>query len=130
MCGALLVLMPVQFVLLPFSKRKANVQWRHVLRVALYSISPPMMVLFGALLVVLVTALQTMIASAVVPALAYGSAVPCLVVVFWWGTAIQRYMQIPRGWFVAILFAVIAVLVTGACIFWVDHLYGSDPWRV
>lgn len=112
--GAYFVLMPVLFVLLPMSRRRAKVRWAHVCRAAVYSAAIP--VLGGALWLAIV-----LIAFTVPPAHAqlmtlsrYVVFLPVVMLMAWWATAMSRYMMIPRGWFVVIVFAVLTVLLLGS----------------
>ncbi len=114
----LIVLIPIEFVLLPMSRRKAKVQWRHVWRVAAYSVIIPALVVVLGLLALLSIAIVPSVQDHV---LRFGSIVALLtgvLVVLWWAVAIGRYMKIPRGWIIAPLFAVVAILIAWAALFW------------
>ncbi len=100
------VTMPLAFVLLPVSRRRAKVRWAHLLRVGCYGLAVGSVLVAVILLCVTigytVNGLQP--ASLAVAHLLgrYGIA---LVTVVWWAVAIRCYLHIPHGWAVAPMLA-------------------------
>lgn len=116
--AALTVLMPIEFVLLPVSRRRGKVRWRHVWRVAAYSVTWPAVIIAIALLSVGLIAVLPSWQDNVLSVLIWLAFAPALSIVLWWAVAIGRYMKIPRGWFIAPVFAVLAALVLVAAAYW------------
>lgn len=108
----LTLLMPIEFALLPISRKRAKVRWQHVWRVAVYSITPTAcvaylgMILFAAI----VTFPQQL--NALHTGLYLVAFVPPFLLVLWWAVAIKRYLRMPNGWLIAPVFAVLAILLT------------------
>jgi hypothetical protein len=112
--------MPVSLGLLPVSRRRAKVRWRHIWRITAYS---------GLLLVALIIIAAIFGALwALAPGISrtlrgfselWLVIVPAAVLVGWWGCAIKRYLRIQHAWAVAILLTVLcglAALITGGTI--------------
>ena len=104
------VLLPVCFVCLPISRRRAKVRWRHLARIALYGLFIPWAIVFAMLLCITVA-----LASPRWDGVALGAASLLLFLmipatVAWWVAAISRYLRMPHAWAVAVLLTVVAVL--------------------
>jgi len=116
---ALMAGIPALFVLLPISRKRARVRWRHIWRVAAYSLVLP---------VVGIIAFSVLINAGLTTRLLYkplllliqpiGLALVFLMVAMW-ATAIGRYMKIPHAWGVAILFAILSFAVPLVVFTWI-----------
>ena len=102
-----LAALPLAFVLLPVSRRRAKVRWAHIVRVATYSLHVPAGALYVLALLQL-TSLVTPVSDGLV-LWATGPA-PLVLLVIWWATAIGRYLRIPHGIAVALLLTVVVAL--------------------
>ncbi|MCZ6835838.1 MAG: hypothetical protein O7G85_08700 [Planctomycetota bacterium] len=115
---ALMPGLPLGFLLLPVSRRRAKVRWRHVFRVTAYSLFLPMTVLLG-LGVLFNVGLS-------IPPIRSGClflgqwifmlAIPIGLIV-WWAMAIRHYLKIPNGWVVAMTLALLNLMVVIAILF-------------
>lgn len=111
------------FVVLPVSRRKAKVRWRHIGRITLYGLallSPPVLIYAAALggptLVELVT--QSSFALLARLSLILMNVAGIMVVLYfpleliWWSTATSRYLKMPHGWGVGVALMLMAGLAT------------------
>ena len=108
---AIYLVMPIGFVLLPVSRRRAKVRWAHVGRVTVYSLILPWLfvVVSGAgftggmfyppSMTIIVT---TTVATGLLQ-------LPLLVL--WWTFAVGRYLRIPHGFVVASLLTIMWFLL-------------------
>ncbi|MHC5003439.1 MAG: serine hydroxymethyltransferase [Planctomycetota bacterium] len=109
---AVLALMPLLFVLLPVSRRRARVRWAHLWRIAAYGWHGPMLILTAVVLLVAVAFTVPVLHTAAIGAvflLPRWLTGPWLVV--WWAAAIGRYLRMPHAWPVSIVFAFLACLL-------------------
>lgn len=121
-CLTLVLLLPVSFILLPASRRRAKVQWRHIGRIAIYSLGVPAIILTVLMLGIgLRTIPQTY---AWVPELLWQLPILLWVYlpVFWWA-AIKRYLHMPHAFAVAFLMTFMIALMCAP--FWIATL---PPW--
>lgn len=116
--AALLMLIPIEFALLPISRRKAKVQWRHVWRVAAYSVSLPAWVVLSAALLMCVATVVPEYFQVMQSIVGFLMIAPPLLLIIWWAVAIKRYLRMPHGWLIAPVFAILSVLVLVAIVFW------------
>ena len=108
---ALFVMMPVLFVLVPVSRKRAKVRWRHIWRVAGYSIVLPVLLWCMVFLCMAVGVLHHSTHSAGMTAAAIVVLLPTPALVIWWATAINRYLRIGHGWIVSIVFTILILLL-------------------
>ena len=106
-------LLPLGFICLPISRRRAKVRWGHIARVTAYGFIVPCTIVFAlATCIGLAFAFPTTGSN---PFTGLGLLVICGVapaaVILWWAVAIKRYLRLPHGWAVAFLLAVIAALL-------------------
>ena len=105
-------LMPVGFLCLPVSRRRARVRWRHIVRVGCYGLFiPTVIVTWTAFLFAAAYGWLThfdlflQLASVLI----WLGFIPVLVV--WWALAIGRYLRIAHAWAVAVLLSVMSLLL-------------------
>ncbi|MCZ6835837.1 MAG: hypothetical protein O7G85_08695 [Planctomycetota bacterium] len=123
--GALFIGLPLGFILLPFSRMKANVRWAHIARVSLYSLFLPvvaMMLIFALIL--------TAIALGSTPRWIEWLARMSLIhftwfgLLIWWTFAIRSYLKIPHAWVTAPILALLTYLLL------LSFLFLTFPWIV
>lgn len=107
---ALALLLPITFILLPASRRKAKVQWRHIGRIAIYSFSfvsiiTTLLVLGIGMTLIPQTSDWTPDLTWQLPWLLW------LLVPVWWWVAIKRYLHMPHAAAVAFLMTVMIGLL-------------------
>lgn len=106
------VTMPLAFVLLPWSRRRAKVRWAHLLRVGCYGLAVvPVLVAVTFLLVAIGYAVSGLQPASLAAAHLLGRYGIVLVTVVWWAVAIRCYLYIPRGWVIAPALAVLLLLL-------------------
>ncbi len=110
--------MPLAFVLLPISRRRAKVRWGHLARVAGYGLVIPSVIVTCMLGCVAVGYADTDARTAsswVAHVLGrYGMVLSILV---WWAAAIRCYLHIPHGWAIAPIFAILVFVVLVGALF-------------
>lgn len=106
------LVVPVTFVLLPVSRRRARVRTVHLVRVASYGLFIPSAIITASLLSVAagsafldpgedwVTMARVLIHYGLVP-----------MIVIWWAAAIRRYLMMPHAWAVALLLSLLSFLL-------------------
>lgn len=120
------LLLPLSFVLLPVSRRRAKVRWRHIGRVTAYGMFIPIsaITIIAATFGLMMYAHSPFTAGVVVKTAWWF--VPCAAVI-WWTFAISRYLKMPHGLAVAILMAVLCafallgaayIIAPGAVVAW------------
>jgi len=116
---ALTLLLPASFILLPASRRRAKVQWRHIGRIAVYSLVFPVAVI--TLLAVCMGLSRFPQTMDWVPALAWE--LPMLLWVLlpvWWWMAIRRYLHMQHALAVAVIMTIMIALMCAPI--WLKHL--------
>ncbi len=107
------LMIPISFVLLPISRRRAKVRWSHIVRVSAYAAFVPNLLgalcVIGAALVVLTDSAVSGVAGQAASIAIHWVMIPMTIV--WWAIAINRYLRIPRGWLVAPVLALLAIIV-------------------
>jgi len=108
----------LSFVLLPWTRARCGVRWRHLARIWIYSL--PMMLVITAALVMFGAVGGLLVPGFVVVGfhvhlnvawgLIYLFAVPAYTFM-WWGRAMSRHLRLPRPWFVTSLLMVLLVLL-------------------
>jgi len=109
----LFLLLPVMMLLLPISRRRAKVRWRHVVRVLAYSaIIPVAILVIAGIMGSISMALQDERGEDLrAMALELEHFGPWVLLAAWWGCAIGMYLRIPRGWLIAPMLTVLALLI-------------------
>lgn len=92
--------MGASFLLLPVSRKRAKVRWRHVVRPAIYSLNI-MAVAFAVSILILSVMILTNSSSAWGITLAGLS--PAWLGVIWWGAIMKHYHRIPHGYLTALV---------------------------
>ena len=124
------VLIPLGFILLPISRKRARVRWSHLGRVFAYSALIPA----AACIVYTVSCAVTLmlppleLLSNLLMIIAMVS-VP-IALVIWWSAAIHKYLLIPHPFGVAFLLAVLAVVLSFTVFMYVSlRMTAADFWR-
>ncbi len=98
------LLLPLSFVLLPVSRRRAKVRWGHIARVSAYGFFIPVTAIVGSMLCISIgyaldPLIDLMLRCAHVLSRYF---MPALIII-WWATSIRHYLRMPHSWFVAVL---------------------------
>lgn len=121
-----IVALPMTFVLLPISRRRARVRWRHIVRVFAYSLLFPALVCMGTI----INAFW-----AYMSARGYTSRLPlvhvelthdlCLMafvmLALWWWVAIRRYLRMEEAWKIGLSVIVTSFMLATVAIYFVDE---------
>jgi len=133
---AFMTLLPIGFVLLPVSRRKAKVKLVHLLRIAIYGIS----IVFMPFLVIVFYVGFDIVNQNVLGWILIGNLVlpgsqffiywgPYPMIICWWAVATTHYLKMPHGWAVSILLSIVVILSIAlliACLF----ITGMVPYWV
>ncbi len=103
-------LLPIGFVLLPISRRRAKVRWGHIMRITAYGLFIPVTIIILAACVYMIGIAYGPTCAAAIQVMYYISLTVMPLVVIWWAVAIKRYLRIPHGWAVALLLGAVATL--------------------
>ena len=107
--------MPLVFIVLPWSRRRAKVRWAHIWRVCAYSLAIPVAVL---LVCAVLFHVEAWIGSPTYrhseTAFQIAVAGPWLGLLVWWAVAIKRYLRMPHSLAIAFFLALIAFLLMPA----------------
>jgi hypothetical protein len=110
--------MPLAFVLLPISRRRAKVRWGHLVRVACYGMVIPSAVVTGMLgCVAIGYAVDNLHPAMHSMAHILGRYGLMILTIGWWVAAIRCYLHIPHGWVVPPVLAVLLILILAAAVF-------------
>ena len=104
--------MPLAFVLLPISRRRAKVRWGHLARVTCYGMVIPAAIvtcMLGCIAVGYAYSDARDASIGLAHALGRYGMVLCILV--WWVAAIRCYLRIPHGWAIAPIFAILVVVI-------------------
>ena len=106
------ITMPLAFVLLPISRRRAKVRSGHLARVACYGMVIPSVIATASLVLVAIG----YVFDGLRPALhstahILGTFGVAILTIGWWIAAIRCYLHIPHGWAVAPIFAFLVFVV-------------------
>ena len=91
------LMLPLCFVLMPLSMRRAKVRWAHIVRVTIYSLFIPLLcvwvtaAVFSAHVALSMEGLMELYTWA-------ARYVPWLAMALWWTAATGRYLRIPHAW--------------------------------
>ena len=117
------LLVPISFVMLPVSRRRAKVRWAHLARVTAYSTFALSVPPGGSLVLAGIGFAWPGGQSAMfLGAHLLLRLVPISVLVLWWGVATGRYLRLSHSWLVAGLLGLLCGLLFLAVVF---HL---APW--
>lgn len=114
---AYMALLPIGFVLLPVSRRKAKVKPTHLMRIAIYGISIYFMPFLVIVILVGIDIVNrfalgwTFIATWVMRGsllFIFWGVYP--MVICWWAVATTHYLKMPHGWAVSILLSIVVIL--------------------
>ena len=98
------LLLPLSFVLLPVSRRRAKVRWGHIARVSAYGFFIPVTAIAGSLFCISIGyALDPLVDPMLRCAHVLSRYFMPAMVVIWWATSIRHYLRMPHSWFVAVL---------------------------
>ena len=110
-------LMPLLFLLLPLSRRRGKVRWRHIVRVWIYGLWIPTVTGVSLAAMLVIGAFDnewwSMIDATIrgVPTWGFG-----LLIIAWWWSATGRYLRMPHALAIAALLAVLGGLIVLAVI--------------
>ncbi len=110
----LAVCIPLAFILLPVSRRRAKVRWRHIWRVAVYTSCVALSLVFILFLAAMVVFLIPGSLDRITTYLLVAGFLPTVAITVSWAVAIRRYLRMPHGWAIVVLFSVLSVLAVGA----------------
>jgi hypothetical protein len=114
---------PIGFVLLPISRKRAKVRWRHIGRVTVYSLWIPIaMAYFVTTLGLLATILPSFTDWGWWLASMASNVLIWVALLAWWAIAIWRYLRIPHGWAIAPLLAALTIILLAAVMFYLGFL--------
>ena len=103
---------PLSFVLLPISRRRARVRWGHLVRVAVYGLVVPVLVVTAVVLCLGVGyAVEPWRDNMIVTVHTLCRYAPVPLLVVWWAAATGGYLGIPNHWPVALLLSVMVTLL-------------------
>ncbi|MCH7849755.1 MAG: hypothetical protein IIB53_15515 [Planctomycetes bacterium] len=98
------LLLPLSFVLLPVSRRRAKVRWGHIARVSAYGFFIPVTAIVGSMLCISIGyALDPLIYLMLRCAHVLSRYFMPALIIIWWATSIRHYLRMPHSWFVAVL---------------------------
>lgn len=107
--GAMTLLLPLSFVLMPFSMRKAKVRWGHIVRVTIYSLWIPLVCLLVGTTLLTIDQYSTSPGPSN-PTGGWARYAPWLAVTLWWQAATSRYLKIPHAWLTIGLLTLLCLL--------------------
>lgn len=98
------LLLPLSFVFLPVSRRRAKVRWGHIARVSAYGFFIPVTAIAGSLLCISIGyALDALFDPMLRIAHVLSRYFMPAMIIIWWATSVRQYLRIPHSWFVAVL---------------------------
>jgi hypothetical protein len=107
---AMTFLLPVSFILMPFSLRKAKVRWAHIARVTIYSLFIPITCLAAAFMLIVGAAAFSN--ETAMEFFAVGVRyLPWLAVALWWHAGTSRYLKIPHAWLTIGMLTLMCLLI-------------------
>jgi hypothetical protein len=125
----LFVLMPFGFGLLPVSRRKAKVRWRHIVRVMAYGLLIPVVLVSAGIVVTgaaLLTAFDSSGSRPIAVALAVLACAPVPLVALWWTAAIRNYLRMPHAWALTGMLTVMNLLLLTGLLWLVNPDLAGD----
>ena len=114
------LLLPLSFVFLPMSRRRAKVRWGHIARVSAYGCFIPVTAIAGSMLCISIgyaldPLIDPMLGCAHVLSRYF---MPALIII-WWASSIRQYLRIPHSWFVAVVLSGMLFLLYLAALWFV-----------
>jgi hypothetical protein len=125
--AAVALLFPLTFVLLPVSRRRAKVQWKHVFRVAAYSVHIPYGMFAASFVFVLLIGFGAsgMVRESLTIAIVSIAILCAIMLILWWWMALRFYLKIPHSFAVSLLLAVMLYLATPVLIACIAFVLGE-----
>ena len=121
---AMLLFLPLSFLILPVTRRRCRVSWRHVVRPTIYSMFIPFVIIVVAAMLLAVDGVAGAGAPQILEDM-FNIWLPAgvvLAVAGWWWCVMQCYMKIPRALFVVF---VLMILVLVEVVFVIAVLSGE-----
>jgi hypothetical protein len=114
------LLLPLSFVFLPMSRRRAKVRWGHIARVSAYGFFIPVTAIVGSLLCISIGYAMDAFFDPMlrIAHLLSRYFMPAMIVI-WWATSIRHYLRMPHSWFVAVLLSGMLLLLYLAALWFV-----------
>jgi hypothetical protein len=110
--GWIFLILPLGFLLLPISRRRAKVRFGHIVRVACYGLFIAVLIVFAAQLLVALGYAWPGSQRACDNTIAFVTFLPSLVLLAaWWAVAIKRYLRMPHGPLVVLSLGAISFLL-------------------
>ncbi|UCD76647.1 MAG: hypothetical protein JSV91_06920 [Phycisphaerales bacterium] len=112
-----LIMLPLCFVLLPISRRRAKVRWSHIWRVGAYGLFLPVT---AGTIMILTFALEHVakgVVELMAPLIDLLGWITLIGLVIWWAVAIGRYLRMPHSWAVSIILSAMSLLLLMAWAF-------------
>ncbi len=123
------LLLPLSFVFLPVSRRRAKVRWGHIARVSAYGFFIPVTAIVGSLLCISIGyALDALFDPMFRIAHVLSRYFSPAMIVIWWATSIQHYLRMPHSWFVAVLLSGMLFLLYLAALWFADPDFLLALW--
>ena len=109
---AVSLVLPVGFILLPISRRRAKVRWEHFGRVTAYSLIIPSLLASSFLVCGVIAYLRLEWSdNAMAVAKWMNILLPVPLLIIWWAAAAKRYLRMSHAWLISILLALLAMLM-------------------
>jgi hypothetical protein len=103
-------MLPLCFVLMPLSMRKAKVRWAHIARVAIYSLFIPVLCVW--ITASALSAAAVFSVDSLLELYAWGvKYLPWLALALWWMAATGRYLKIPHAWLTIAMLTLMCLLI-------------------
>ena len=118
------LILPLTFVLLPISRRRARVRWCHLVRVWAYGLFIPSALVTASLLAASIGyVFESRPALNVAHFGGRWFLIPMLVI--WWAAAVRQYLQIRHSWAIVVLLSTLSLLlyVAGLVVLFSDKLF-------
>ena len=114
---AVSLLLPVGFILLPITRRRAKVRWEHFGRITAYSFIIPSLLASTFLACGMIAYLRLEWGkNAMGVATWMNIFLPIPLLIIWWAAAAKCYLHLPHAWLISILLALLAMLFLAATI--------------
>lgn len=102
--------LPLSFLLLPYSRRRAKVRWGHIWRITAYGFFMPATAATILAAAFILDEAVTDMPPYVLPSAQTLGIIAGVSLIIWWAMAIDRYLKIPHGAFTSVLLAVMCIL--------------------
>ena len=115
------LLVPVEMVLLPVSRRRAKVRWRHIWRIWAYGLVGPTLLGVAFFVCALIRyAIDDGTQKALAIAFWLNSWLLLPLLALWWALAIRNYLRMPHGLVTALLLVNVAALIETAALWFIE----------